>query len=117
MRRLRESFEERFWDKVEFMGPPAYEGLGNCWEFTGAIKDTGYGVIQRGRRGEGLVRAHHAAWELFGRGPVPSGMDLCHKCDRRTCVRPDHLFVGTRRDNVNDMMAKGRHHRQRARPQ
>ena len=51
--------------------------------------------------------AHRASW-IVHRGPIPGGMVICHRCDVRLCVNPDHLFVGTAKDNVSDMVRKGR---------
>jgi hypothetical protein len=76
-----------------------------CWEWSGAqTLSCGYGVLTINRV---RVRAHRLAWELV-HGPVPAGMFVCHHCDNPRCVRPAHLFLGTPRDNVEDMIAKGR---------
>jgi hypothetical protein len=54
-----------------------------------------------------IRRAHRIAWELVY-GPIPSGLKCLHRCDNPSCVRPDHLFLGTVTDNAEDMIVKGR---------
>lgn len=76
-----------------------------CWFWTGAKISTGYGLIRIDGSGR-LV--HRVAWELYTGQPVPLSMCVLHKCDTPLCVNPDHLFVGSRADNVHDMDAKGR---------
>ena len=54
-----------------------------------------------------MMHAHRASW-MFANGPIPEGMYVLHRCDNRRCVNPGHLFLGTDRDNMDDMIAKGR---------
>jgi hypothetical protein len=75
-----------------------------CWLWLGSVSSGGYGQLKIGGK---LHRAHRLAWIVF-RGPIPAGMMVCHRCDVPLCVNPDHLFVGTARDNFRDCLAKGR---------
>ena len=74
-----------------------------CWLWTGSIAGTGYGDFRMGRH----YLAHRAAYEAFV-GPIPKGMHVLHKCDVRSCVNPNHLFVGTNQENIIDSVRKGR---------
>ena len=77
----------------------------DCWEWTGARFNTGYGRFQL--NGDGLL-AHRVMMALAWAG-IPEGLIVCHHCDNPPCVRPSHLFLGNSRDNVMDAIAKGRH--------
>ena len=79
-----------------------------CWLWTGHLLTGGYGQISLfGRRGESMIAAHRASW-MIHKGDIPLGMWVLHHCDVRCCVNPNHLFIGTRRDNVDDMLKKKR---------
>lgn len=69
----------------------------------------GYGKFMwdNKRKSQREIGAHRASWLLTGKN-VPLGYDVCHSCDNPRCVRPDHLFVGTRKDNMQDAVKKGR---------
>ena len=72
-----------------------------CFLWTAALTNTGYA------KHTGLIKGHRFAWERK-HGPVPDGLFVCHHCDTRSCVNPDHMFLGTNRDNMDDMVRKGR---------
>jgi HNH endonuclease len=77
-----------------------------CWVWNGKPRSTGYGAI--GYDGKGHREfAHRVSWMLHY-GPIPPSAMVLHKCDVRSCVRPDHLFLGSGRDNAMDKEAKGR---------
>lgn len=80
---------------------------GGCWLWTASTKN-GYGQINLGRRGRDRIRYAHRLMWLLVRGRIPRGLCVLHACDTRTCVRPRHLFLGTKRTNSQDMVAKGR---------
>ena len=103
---MRGSMEERFWDKVDKNGPMIPNMGTNCWLWTAGTNGR-YGILGRGRKGEGMEYAHRFACTLVN-GPDPGGMDACHHCDNPLCVRPDHTFWGTVQDNMRDCKDKGR---------
>lgn len=75
-----------------------------CWLWEGGAQQHGYGKFTV----KGKPRwAHRVAWELY-KGPIPKGLSVLHKCDVPACVNPDHLFLGTAKDNVHDAIAKKR---------
>jgi hypothetical protein len=93
----------RYWQDLVIPEPNS-----GCLLWTGRYGRHGYGTYGGGRIGE-RRQAHRVVWEDVN-GPIPDGLFVLHRCDVRGCVNPDHLFLGTAKDNTRDMMAKGRAH-------
>lgn len=109
------ALEDRFWKKVSRLA--VLNGVRSidpeeCWIWTGALMPNGYGAFYVGRnwrhsRKGTMDYAHRVSWTLKF-GSIPNGKSILHSCDNRRCVNPNHLWVGTQKDNVRDMLSKGR---------
>lgn len=96
MPRWTKTIHERFFDKVE--------KTDSCWIWTGAKNRKNYGMfVYKGR-----VHMSHRVSYMEWKGEIPDGKLVCHTCDNPSCVNPDHLFVGSNQDNMDDMKSKGR---------
>lgn len=81
---------------------------GNCWEFTGQLDRNGYGRRTFTINGKKAKRpVHQTAYRLW-KGEIPEKYHVCHSCDNPKCFNPDHLWIGTAKDNLQDMIKKGR---------
>jgi hypothetical protein len=81
-----------------------------CWLWVGPDNGKGYGLLGIRNRPKKIrynLLAHRASWTIH-KGDIPEGALVLHKCDVRSCVNPDHLFLGSPKDNTQDMIAKGR---------
>ena len=78
-----------------------------CWSWGGSVNAAGYGVVRVGGRGSPSYLAHRLSWALHC-SEIPDGLHVLHRCDNPACSNPDHLFLGTNRDNIADRIAKGR---------
>lgn len=93
---IPETYQEKFWvhvNKTDY-----------CWLWTGAVAGK-YGQCRSAPHTK--IPAHRYSY-ILNVGEIPDGLYVCHRCDVRLCVRPDHLFLGTAKDNAQDMVAKGR---------
>lgn len=94
-----ETPEQRF---ARFVFPVTESG---CWIWMGALNPvSGYGCLTAENK---VQTAHRRSWKIH-RGPIPAGQNVCHHCDIRCCVNPDHLYLGTQRENLRDMVKRGR---------
>jgi hypothetical protein len=93
----RRPIASRFWSKVDKSD--------DCWEWQAYLRPDGYGSfrVEIGYN----EKAHRMSW-ILTHGPIPDGLFVCHVCDNRRCVRPDHLFLGSHQDNMDDAKLKGR---------
>lgn len=91
-----DSFIERFFENV---GEPTESG---CMEWQGPINAGGYGLMWRGRE-----RYAHRHSYIIKHGSIPPGACVRHTCDNKKCVNPDHLLLGSRRDNTKDALDRG----------
>lgn len=88
---------DHFWENYK-------EDENGCWIWKKCIHISGYGNL----RVEGKTKkAHRVSFELKN-GPIPEGMDVLHKCDVRSCINPDHLYLGTDKENAQDREDRGR---------
>ena len=96
---MTQQLEDRFWAKVD------KRGSDECWEWTGA-KQNQYGQFRKPGSRKKLY-AHRVSFEIH-KGQIPDGMCILHRCDTPLCVNPNHLFLGTQAENLQDMSNKDR---------
>lgn len=99
--------DERYWGHVDPSGPT------DCWLWTGPLYVTGYGQWNVNNKS---LYAHRAAWEIHNKREIPPKMMVRHSCDNPRCVNPAHLSIGNQKDNMHDMVSRGRQSKGESRP-
>lgn len=85
-----------------------HKKVNGCWEWQGKLNKDGYGSFQKTIDGEKTeIRSHRRSYEIF-KGEIPEGMQVCHACDNPSCCNPDHLWIGTSKENTQDCIKKQR---------
>lgn len=102
--KYKPSLEERFWNKVNKNGPTIAHIDTPCWVWMAHCNISGHGRFSVNGK---LGLAHRVSW-LIHYGEFDNALDVLHKCDNPSCINPDHLFLGTHKDNMVDMVNKGR---------
>ena len=97
MGKFKLSLNERFPTKYNIVES-------GCWEWNGALRADGYGILKVNGK---CLGAHRYAYELY-KGKIPIGLNVLHACDNRKCINPEHLFVGTQLENLLDCIKKDR---------
>lgn len=100
MPRIRKHIAERFIMKVKFSNP--YD----CWLWMASKDRLGYGRISS-ERGKSPFKAYRVSYQLF-KGEIPKGMSVLHECDNPSCVNPNHLKLGTQKENMQDASKRNR---------
>ena len=93
---MSKTFEERFNKKI-------IKDISGCWLWIGSRLITGYGQLGPNKTGE---RYAHRVSYVMANGPIPDGKTINHKCDERSCVNPNHLYLGTHKENNRDTYAR-----------
>lgn len=90
-------------ERLKFAGWTTTES--GCWEWGGRLDKKGYGVLAL--REKRQVFAHRTAYETWV-GPIPEGLNILHECDNPPCINPEHLHPGTQKENLDEMVSRGR---------